>query len=56
MRINDHKLRDIPVLIFSGRDLTPDESAQLRLLSSTVVPKGLTNREQFLSRVQEMLK
>ncbi|HUB28661.1 MAG TPA: response regulator, partial [Terracidiphilus sp.] len=41
-------LRDLPVVVFTGRDLTPDEDAQLRTLARSVVLKDVESPERLL--------
>jgi CheY-like chemotaxis protein len=41
-------LRDIPVIVFTGRDLTPEEDAQLHTLARSVVVKDVESPERLL--------
>jgi len=42
------KLKDLPVVVFTGRELTPDEDAQLRTLARSVVVKDVESPERLL--------
>ncbi len=42
------KLRDLPVIVFTGRELTPDEDAQLHTLARSVVVKDVESPERLL--------
>jgi CheY-like chemotaxis protein len=42
------KLRDLPVVVFTGRELTPEEDAQLRTLARSVVLKDVESPERLL--------
>jgi len=52
---NDHKLRDIPVVVFSAKDLTPDERARLQAQIGSVMEKSSFDRKRFLSIIEEEL-
>ena len=45
---NDEALRDVPVVVFTGRELSPDEDAQLHALARSVVVKGVESPERLL--------
>jgi CheY-like chemotaxis protein len=48
-RIRDHeKLADLPVVVFTGKELSPDEDARLRTLARSVVVKGVESPERLL--------
>ena len=48
-RIRDRgTLPDLPVVVFTGRELTPDEDRQLQELARTVVLKGVESPERLL--------
>jgi CheY-like chemotaxis protein len=48
-RISDDKaLCDIPVVVFTGRELSPDEDARLRTMARSVVVKGVESPERLL--------
>jgi HAMP domain-containing protein/signal transduction histidine kinase/DNA-binding response OmpR family regulator len=40
--------RDIPVVVFTGKELSPEEDAQLRSLARSVVVKGVESPERLL--------
>jgi CheY-like chemotaxis protein len=42
------KLRDLPVVVFTGRELTPEEDAQLHTLARSVVVKDVESPERLL--------
>ena len=42
------KLNDLPVVVFTGRDLTPEEDAQLHILARSVVVKDVESPERLL--------
>jgi HAMP domain-containing protein/CheY-like chemotaxis protein/signal transduction histidine kinase len=42
------KLRDLPVVVFTGRELTPDEDTQLHMLARSVVVKDVQSPERLL--------
>jgi len=42
------KLKDLPVVVFTGRELSPDEDAQLRTLARSVVVKDVESPERLL--------
>ena len=41
-------LKDLPVVVFTGRELTPDEDAQLHTLARSVVVKDVESPERLL--------
>jgi HAMP domain-containing protein/signal transduction histidine kinase/DNA-binding response OmpR family regulator len=41
-------LKDLPVVVFTGRDLTPEEDARLRTLARSVVLKDVESPERLL--------
>jgi HAMP domain-containing protein/CheY-like chemotaxis protein/GAF domain-containing protein len=48
-RLRDNpKFRDLPVVVFTGRELTPEEDAQLRTLARSVVLKDVESPERLL--------
>jgi HAMP domain-containing protein/CheY-like chemotaxis protein/signal transduction histidine kinase len=48
-RLRDNeKLRDLPVVVFTGRELTPEEDARLHLLARSVVVKDVESPERLL--------
>jgi CheY-like chemotaxis protein len=44
----DPALRDVPVVVFTGRELSADEDARLRMLARSVVVKGVESPERLL--------
>ena len=48
-RIRDTpSLSELPVVVFTGKDLSPDEDARLRVLARSVVVKGVESPERLL--------
>jgi CheY-like chemotaxis protein len=45
---HDEALRDLPVIVFTGRELTPDDDARLHTLARSVVVKGVESPERLL--------
>jgi CheY-like chemotaxis protein len=45
---DDEALRDLPVVVFTGRELTPDEDAKLHTMARSVVVKGVESPERLL--------
>ncbi|MBV9046057.1 MAG: response regulator, partial [Alphaproteobacteria bacterium] len=44
----DSDLQDIPVIVFTGRELTPEEDAQLHTMARSIVVKGVESPERLL--------
>jgi hypothetical protein len=44
----DPRLRDVPVVVFTGRELSPDEDARLHDMARSVVVKGVESPERLL--------
>jgi HAMP domain-containing protein/CheY-like chemotaxis protein/signal transduction histidine kinase len=44
----DAKLADMPVVVFTGRELSPEEDAQLHTMARSVVVKGVESPERLL--------
>ena len=44
----DDALTDIPVVVFTGRELSPEEDAQLHTMARSVVVKGVESPERLL--------
>ncbi|MEO8610625.1 MAG: pyridoxal-phosphate dependent enzyme [Chloroflexota bacterium] len=53
---SDHKLRDIPVLVLSAKELTVKERQTLEPRISSLVEKASLDRGQFLYLVNDILK
>jgi HAMP domain-containing protein/CheY-like chemotaxis protein/signal transduction histidine kinase len=45
---DDADIADIPVVVFTGRELTPEEDAQLHTMARSVVVKGVESPERLL--------
>ena len=45
---DDPALCDVPVVVFTGRELSPDEDAQLHTMARSVVVKGVESPERLL--------
>ncbi|HEV2326627.1 MAG TPA: response regulator, partial [Terracidiphilus sp.] len=48
-------LKDIPVVVFTGRELTPDEDTQLHALARSVVVKNVESPERLLDETSLFL-
>jgi CheY-like chemotaxis protein len=44
----DEKLRDVPIVVFTGRELSADEEAELRRRAKSIVLKGVQSPERLL--------
>jgi CheY-like chemotaxis protein len=44
----DETLRDVPIVVFTGRDLTADEETELRQRAKSIVLKGVQSPERLL--------
>jgi len=51
----DPALSEIPVVVFTGRELTPEEDAQLREMARSVVVKGVESPERLLDETSLFL-
>ena len=51
----DHRLSDIPVIVFTGRELSPEEDAQLHTMARSVVVKGVESPERLLDETSLFL-
>jgi CheY-like chemotaxis protein len=51
----DDALSDVPVVVFTGRELSPDEDAQLHTLARSVVVKGVESPERLLDETSLFL-
>jgi HAMP domain-containing protein/CheY-like chemotaxis protein/signal transduction histidine kinase len=45
---DDARLSDLPVIVFTGRELSPEEDAQLHTMARSVVVKGVESPERLL--------
>jgi tubulin-specific chaperone A len=50
------KLRDIPVIVVSGADLTAEQQKQLAAFGQSLLQKGLLTEEELLSSLDKALK
>jgi CheY-like chemotaxis protein/HAMP domain-containing protein len=44
----DERLADLPIVVFTGRELSPEEDAQLHTMARSVVVKGVESPERLL--------
>jgi HAMP domain-containing protein/signal transduction histidine kinase/DNA-binding response OmpR family regulator len=44
----DHDIAEVPVVVFTGKELSPDEDARLRSMARSVVVKGVESPERLL--------
>ena len=51
----DKGLSDVPVVVFTGRELSPDEDARLHTLARSVVVKGVESPERLLDETSLFL-
>src|SRR5262249_30937027 len=51
----DEALRDLPVVVFTGKELTPEEDARLHTLARSVVVKGVESPERLLDETALVL-
>jgi CheY-like chemotaxis protein len=49
------KLSDVPVVVFTGRELTPEEDAQLHTMARSIVVKGVESPERLLDETSLFL-
>jgi HAMP domain-containing protein/signal transduction histidine kinase/DNA-binding response OmpR family regulator len=52
---DDAALRDVPVVVFTGRELSADEDANLRSMARSVVVKGVESPERLLDETSLFL-
>jgi len=52
---DDAKLADLPVVVFTGKELTPEEDARLHTLARSVVVKGVESPERLLDETSLFL-
>jgi HAMP domain-containing protein/CheY-like chemotaxis protein/signal transduction histidine kinase len=52
---DDPALADIPVVVFTGRELSPDEDAQLHTMARSIVVKGVESPERLLDQTSLFL-
>ncbi|MGQ0639744.1 MAG: response regulator, partial [Gemmatimonadaceae bacterium] len=52
---DDADLRDVPVVVFTGKELTSEEDAQLKNLARSVVVKGVESPERLLDETSLFL-
>jgi len=51
----DEKLRDLPVVVFTGKALSPEEDVRLHMLARSVVVKGVESPERLLDETSLFL-
>ncbi len=47
-RLSEEKLRDVPVVVFTGRELSAEEDARLHTMARSIVVKGVESPERLL--------
>ncbi|MGZ3638932.1 MAG: response regulator, partial [Ktedonobacterales bacterium] len=52
---DDEALRDVPVVVFTGKELSPEEDARLHTLARSVVVKGVESPERLLDETSLFL-
>ncbi len=50
------RLRDIPVVVVSGGDLTPEQNRQLTEFGQRLLRKGSLNEKDLISTIEHALK
>jgi CheY-like chemotaxis protein len=45
---HDNTLRDLPVIVFTGKELTPEEDSRLHTMARSIVVKGVESPERLL--------
>jgi CheY-like chemotaxis protein len=51
----DSRLRELPIVVFTGKDLTPGEEVQLARMAESVVLKGVQSPERLLDETSLFL-
>src|SRR2546430_2209661 len=51
----DSTLSDLPVVVFTGRELAPEEDAQLHTIARSIVCKGVESTERLLDETAVFL-
>ncbi len=52
---NDEKLSEVPVVVFTGRELSAEEDAQLHTMARSIVVKGVESPERLLDETSLFL-
>jgi len=52
----DRRLRDIPVIIISGGEITPEQKNQLESFGQRLLTKGMFNEKELFTTIQHALK
>jgi CheY-like chemotaxis protein/signal transduction histidine kinase/HAMP domain-containing protein len=52
---SDPKLVDVPVVVFTGRELSPDEDSRLHAMARSIVVKGVESPERLLDETSLFL-
>ncbi|HEY2774297.1 MAG TPA: HAMP domain-containing protein [Candidatus Binatia bacterium] len=52
---DDERLAELPVVVFTGKELSPDEDARLHMLARSVVVKGVESPERLLDETSLFL-
>jgi CheY-like chemotaxis protein/signal transduction histidine kinase/HAMP domain-containing protein len=47
-RLSEEKLKDVPVVVFTGRELSAEEDARLHTMARSIVVKGVESPERLL--------
>ena len=47
-KLNEEKLQDVPVVVFTGRELSAEEDARLHTMARSIVVKGVESPERLL--------
>jgi HAMP domain-containing protein/CheY-like chemotaxis protein len=52
---NDHELSNVPVVVFTGRELSAEEDAELHTMARSIVVKGVESPERLLDETSLFL-
>jgi hypothetical protein len=52
---SDKKLRDIPTIVISGMDVTPEQKNKLKEFGQRLLTKGSFNEKELLTSIQRSL-
>ncbi|RPH77529.1 MAG: response regulator, partial [Nitrospiraceae bacterium] len=52
---DDHAIRDVPVVVFTGKELSSEDDSQLRALARSVVVKGVESPERLFDETALVL-
>jgi len=53
---SDRKLRDIPTIIISGMDVTPEQKGKMKEMGQRILTKGAFTEKELLTSIQRSLE